>query len=103
MIVSVITLNVKPDRIEDFKKITVFNHENSVKEPGNLRFDVLQSRTDPGLFLLYEAYKCDEDVDAHRRTEHYKIWRDAVPDMLVCDRTAVRCNPVAPLELSDWE
>ena len=41
--------------MEEFKVATARNHQSSVLEPGNLRFDILQSRDDPASFLLYEA------------------------------------------------
>lgn len=40
-------------------------------EPGCVRFDVHQSRKDPRHFMLYELYKDDAALDAHRRTPHY--------------------------------
>jgi (4S)-4-hydroxy-5-phosphonooxypentane-2,3-dione isomerase len=42
-----------------------------VAEPGCVRFDVHQSRKDPRRFLLYELYRDDPALDAHRRTPHY--------------------------------
>ena len=33
------------------------NHEASVQEAGNLRFDILQSAEDPNYFVFYEAYR----------------------------------------------
>ena len=47
MIANLVFVDVKPENIEDFKKATVLNHEGSRKEPGNVRFDVLQSADDP--------------------------------------------------------
>ena len=40
-------------------------------EPGCIRFDVLQSRKDARRFLLYELYKDEAALEAHRRTPHY--------------------------------
>ena len=47
MIATTVIIHVKPENVEDFKKISLYNHENSRKEPGNVRFDVLQSNDDP--------------------------------------------------------
>jgi autoinducer 2-degrading protein len=49
-----------------------------MREPGNLRFDVLQSPDDPTRFVLYEAYASAEAAAAHKATPHYLAWRDAV-------------------------
>ena len=42
MIITIVHVQVKPEYIDDFIQITAKNHHLSVKEPGNLRFDVLQ-------------------------------------------------------------
>ena len=66
MIVTCVAVYVKEEHIDDFIEVTTKNHEGSVKEPGNVRFDVLQRRDDPTTFLLYEAYESEEDVAAHK-------------------------------------
>ena len=45
MIVTCVHVWVKKDHIDDFKKASIENHEKSVKEPGNLRFDFLQHQS----------------------------------------------------------
>ena len=40
-------------------------------EPGCMRFDVHQSRKDPRRFMLYELYRDDAGLEAHRRTPHF--------------------------------
>lgn len=47
MIVTSVTVYVKEAHVDAFKEACVENHKNSVKEPGNLRFDVLQCMDDP--------------------------------------------------------
>ena len=56
MHVTLVHVAVKPGHIDDFIVATRRNHEASVQESGNRRFDVLQSSADPGRFVLYEAY-----------------------------------------------
>ena len=55
MIVTTVIVFVKPEHIQDFIEASIVNHLGSLKEPGNMRFDVLQSRDDPSRFMLYEA------------------------------------------------
>ena len=57
MIVTCVHVTVKKEHIDDFIEETIANHTASVQEPGNLRFDVLQSSDDPCVFMLYEAYE----------------------------------------------
>lgn len=82
MHVTLVNVRVKPDQVAAFIAATRRNHEASSQEPGNRRFDVLQSATDPTQFVLYEAYASAEDAAAHKHTAHYPAWRDAVADMM---------------------
>ncbi len=72
------------------------NHEGSVKEDGNLRFDVIQDIEDPTKFILYEAYTTAEAALAHKDTAHYLKWRDTVADMMAEPRNGVPYKVHAP-------
>lgn len=63
------------------------NAENSRKEAGCLRFDILQDRENKFKFMLYEVYVDAEALDAHRKTAHFARWRDVAVPMLRGDRT----------------
>lgn len=82
MKVTLVRVRVKPECVEAFVAATRKNHEGAIREAGNLRFDVLQSPRDPGLFLLYEAYADDASSARHKETAHYQAWREAVADMM---------------------
>jgi (4S)-4-hydroxy-5-phosphonooxypentane-2,3-dione isomerase len=82
MHVTLVHIRVKPEQVEAFIAATRANHEASVREPGNRRFDILQAPEDPTRFVFYEAYASAEDAAAHRQTPHYAAWRDAVADMM---------------------
>jgi hypothetical protein len=47
MIVRAIEILVKPERTAEFIAATLANHRGSLREPGVLRFDVLQSAGTP--------------------------------------------------------
>jgi (4S)-4-hydroxy-5-phosphonooxypentane-2,3-dione isomerase len=96
MHVTLVHVQVKPDHIDDFIAATKLNHEASIQEAGNRRFDVLQSPDNPGQFILYEAYACAEDAVAHKETPHYLIWRDAVADWIAQPRQGVRYEGLFP-------
>jgi len=82
MHVTLVHVHVKPDHIDAFIGASGANHEASVQEPGNRRFDVLQDAEDSGHFILYEAYASAEDATAHKQTAHYALWRDTVAAMM---------------------
>jgi autoinducer 2-degrading protein len=96
MVVTTVMVSVKKEDIDDFIKATIENHDESVKEDGNLRFDVLQSNDDPSRFLLYEAYVSAEAAAAHKDTEHYRKWRDSVADWMAEPRTGIKYTAVKP-------
>ncbi|CAE7039200.1 lsrG [Symbiodinium natans] len=80
--VTHVIVKVKPGAEEAFKKATRANALESVKEYGNLRFDVLQSVDDPTNFLLIEVYRTAADAVKHKSTQHYLEWRSVVSFMM---------------------
>lgn len=98
MQVTLVHVHVKPERIAAFIAATHANHEASVREPGNRRFDVLQDPADPARFILYEAYATAEDAAAHKQTPHYAVWRDSVADMMAEPRKGVPMHGLYPGE-----
>ena len=96
MITTIVHVKVKPEHIEEFIRATVKNHEESIKENGNLRFDVLQKIDDPSAFSLYEAYESEEHAAAHKHAPHYLEWRETVADWMAQPREGVRYNAVKP-------
>ncbi|KAA5596242.1 antibiotic biosynthesis monooxygenase [Blastochloris sulfoviridis] len=86
MHVTLVHVVIKPEAVDAFIAATRANHEASVREPGNRRFDVLQAPDDPARFILYEAYASAEDAAAHKQTAHYAAWRDAVAPMMAAPR-----------------
>ena len=66
MIATLVYVDVKPDCVEAFKKITEYNHNNTRKEAKNVRFDVLQSSADPTQFVLYEVFEDGGAVCCHQ-------------------------------------
>jgi quinol monooxygenase YgiN len=89
-------VHVKPEFLEDFRRATVENARNSVKEPGIARFDVMQRTDDPVRFVLVEVYLSQEAVAAHKETAHYRTWRDTVEPMMAEPRTSVKYTNVFP-------
>ena len=61
-------VHVKPERVEAFKRATVANARESLKEPGMVRFDVLQRTDDPTSFVLVEAYRSADHAATHKKT-----------------------------------
>ena len=96
MIATTVMVQVKEQYIDDFIKACIKNHELSIQEPGNKRFDILQSTENPASFLLYEAYESLEAAAAHKQTAHYAAWRDAVADWMAEPRRGIPYKAIRP-------
>lgn len=96
MHVTLVHVHVKPDFVEAFIEASRKNHENSVQEPGNLRFDVLQDPEDRTRFILYEAYADAAAAKAHKDTAHYLTWRETVADMMAEPRQGIPYRGLYP-------
>jgi autoinducer 2-degrading protein len=82
--------------------VTTANHHESVKEHGNLRFDLIQQADDPSRFLLYEAYATEDDAANHKTTPHYLKWRETVKDFMAEPRFGVKYNILQPKDPKKW-
>lgn len=102
MIVNIVHVYVKPEFVEDFILATKKNHEGSVKEKGNLRFDVLQSPDKTGRFVLYEAYESEEAAAKHKETAHYLEWRQKVASWMEKPREGFKHNILYPADKLKW-
>ncbi len=102
MHVTLVHVHVVHDRLDDFMVATLRNREGTIREPGNVRFDVLRAADDPARFLLLEVFRSGEDAAAHKRTPHYLEWRDRVADWMASPRQGVRYEVISPEDPSAW-
>lgn len=98
MIVVHVSINVKKEYLESFLAATIENAENSLKEPGISRFNVLQSRDDESKFILNEVYQDENAVIAHKNTDHYAKWRSTVENMMAEPRFSIKYINLFPLD-----
>ena len=96
MLILIVNIHIKADRIEAFREATVENAQNSLQEPGIARFDILQQADDPSRFVLYEVYRDSAATVAHKETAHYHAWLAKVDDMFAEPRTRAFYTNVYP-------
>lgn len=96
MIATLVYVQVKPEFIPAFIDATRENHENSVKESGNLRFDIIQDAQDKSKFVFYEAYASEQAAAAHKETAHYLKWRDTVASWMAKPREGIKHQLLFP-------
>lgn len=95
MIATLVYVDVKPEFVDAFKEITCYNHDNTRKESGNVRFDVLQANSDSTQFVLYEVFVDEKAAAAHKETAHYLKWRETVAEFMASPRHATATTPIA--------
>jgi len=96
MLIVHVFVHVKPESADAFIAATLENARNSIREPGVVRFDVVQQEDDPTRFLLIEIYRTPADPARHKETAHYATWRDTVGPMMAMPRTSVKYANVYP-------
>jgi (4S)-4-hydroxy-5-phosphonooxypentane-2,3-dione isomerase len=96
MHVTLVHVRVLPETVDAFLDAMRANHEGSVREPGNLRFDVLRDPADATRFLVYEAYEDATAAAAHKSTAHYLAWRERVAPMMAESRRGETWTGILP-------
>ena len=86
MVVLAVTWMAKVGHESDvaviFEKLTA----ESRKEPGCLMYQVHKHKTDPRRFFIYEQYKDDAAMEAHRTSPHFlQLAKKDLPK--IADRT----------------
>lgn len=78
MIALVVSLDVYPDRLEQFLAAIEENAKRSVADEAGCRgFNVAQDISNPTHFIFYELYEDEAAVEAHRKAPHFATWRAA--------------------------
>ena len=67
-------IKVKPEHVDDFVAHVRQHAANSLREPGCLRYDVLQAADDPQTICLYEVFRTEADLEVHHAQDHYRAW-----------------------------
>ena len=98
-----VTINIKPDRTEEFTQASFGDAQGSVRdEPGCFRFDILQNAENPNRFHLYEVYMDTAAFDAHLEAPHFKKWFATVEEMFDGEPERIDMKTVFPCD-DGWE
>lgn len=71
-----------PGREDDLRALLSWMVERTRAEPGCERYDLYEERDGDGDLHLFERYRDQEALEAHRATEHYVEYRRKVADLL---------------------
>ena len=103
MLIVHVHVHVKPESVDAFRAATLDNARHRIREPGVVRFDVVQQQDDATRWVLVEIYRDADAPAAHKATAHYARWRDAVEPMMAEPRRSVKYGAVFPEVESGWE
>jgi len=71
-----VSFEVKKEFLAEFHKLMAVDARETRKEPGCLRFDLLQVADSDTKFCLYEVYQNEIAAKEHGKTDHYKQWNE---------------------------
>jgi (4S)-4-hydroxy-5-phosphonooxypentane-2,3-dione isomerase len=94
MFVMLVKLQVKPELVDEFKAAILKNAALSVeRDPGCVRFDVLQQQDDATRWLLYEVYDQEQAWVDHRKAPHFLAFMD-VGNRAIVTREATKLTGI---------
>jgi quinol monooxygenase YgiN len=76
MIYVIATTQVKPDSREAYIKGARDCIAATRQEKGCLSYESHASINDPNLFVVVERWESREDLNAHGKAPHMKVWRE---------------------------
>ncbi len=76
MIYVVATTQVKPEAREAYIQGARACMAETHKEKGCVTYELHASVNDPNQFVFVERWETREDLDAHARSAHLKVWRE---------------------------
>lgn len=90
MISLLITVEIAPDRVEDFVRFITEEAEDArTKEPGCRGFRISRSFDNPNVFTLAEFYDDLAALEAHRQTPHFLLFKERAAGGMIVSKTAV--------------
>ena len=94
MFIALVKLQIRPELLAEFKAAIVKNAELSVqRDPGCVRFDILQHEDDPTRWILYEVYDKEQAWVDHRAAPHFLAFKE-VGDRAILTRDVTKLRGI---------
>ncbi len=84
-------LNARQGKVEALAALLYGMTLHCRAEPGNLAWNIWRDRSNPGRFVLDEAYADHAAATAHRETPYYQDYASKIADL--ADRTVLALDP----------
>jgi quinol monooxygenase YgiN len=82
LITVVAEMRAKPGKEEAMRQAVLSVVEPTRKEAGCVQYDLHVHAAEPGRFVFYENWTSDEALAQHSASDHLKIFRAAIADLL---------------------
>jgi quinol monooxygenase YgiN len=79
---------------EALRTLLTWMVERTRAEPGCERYDLYEERDGGGVLHLFERYRDQEALEAHRASDHYVEYRGQVADLLAQPIGVVVLDPI---------
>lgn len=63
-------------------------------EAGCVTYDLHESNTEPGLFVFYETWKAEADLDAHFQTAHMVAFQARISELVEGAIKLTKCTKI---------
>lgn len=85
---------VKEGQLEHVLNFLKIVHDESIKENGNLFYQVHQSKSEPNTIILFEGYSDEHALEDHKKSLHYQeyVLKTIIP--LLENREVIITSPV---------
>ena len=94
MFIVLVKVQVKAELIDEFKTAILRNASLSVeRDPGCVRFDVLQQQDDPTRWYFYEVYEQEQAWIDHRSAAHFLAFKE-VGDRAILTRDVTKLTGI---------
>lgn len=86
-----IRCHIRPEKIAEFRKISLLLMENTRMEPGCLSYDI--GEEEPGVVAWIERWDTEEALEAHKTTRYYLDSEAAMNGFFLADADVQRLDP----------
>ena len=94
MFIVLVKVQVRPELLDEFTIAILTNAALSVeRDPGCVRFDVLQQQDDPTRWFFYEVYEREQAWVDHRNSAHFLAFKE-VGDRAILSRDVTKLTGV---------
>lgn len=94
MIKVIAKMTLQDGKFEEMKTIATKLVTATVKEEGNIAYQLFQDKNNPNIVIFVEEWENEQALKAHTMTEHFKEAIALIKDLLACEKETNICSLV---------